>query len=363
MLSYKNMKDIVKLEEGKEDIAVKKAVNVLSKGGIIIYPTETCYGIGVDATNPQAVAKLLEYKTFRGDKPISIAVSDIEMAQEYVELNDTAKHLYKQYLPGPFTIVSKGLKKVALGVESNIGTLGVRIPDFDFIRRLSQAFKKPITATSANVSYKKTPYELNDILDNTSKKQQDLIDLFVDAGKLPKNDPSTVIDTTLDDINILRQGDIVIDFNHKVISKSEEETKKFGEKIVKNLISNNDEKPVIICMQGELGAGKTHMTKGIAKVLGIEQEITSPTFIICREYKDCEYYNKFYHIDTYKLLEADEIYDVGFEEMISNKNLIVIEWAEKISKILKENSNRAKIIWIKIYHKSEEERIIEYGET
>jgi L-threonylcarbamoyladenylate synthase len=352
---------ILKLK-GNKAKAISTAIKTLKEGGIIIYPTETCYGLGVDATNGEAVNKLISYKTFRDDKPISVAVTDRKMAEKYVTLNSTAKNLYKEYLPGPFTIVSKGRGKVAKGVESNTGTLGIRIPKYDFMLKLTKVFGKPITATSANVSYKKTPYSVKDILTHTTKKQQALIDLIIDAGTLPKNDPSTVIDTTLDDVNILRQGSIVIRHKHKVITHSEEETRGFGEKLVENLIAKKLNKPIIIAFQGELGTGKTQMSKGMAKALGIKQEITSPTYIIAREYKLKKNFAKFVHMDIYKLMEGKEIWDVGLAEMLKEKNLIVIEWAEKISQILKEQSKKAFIVWINMYHKSESERIIEYGE-
>ncbi|MFA6065132.1 MAG: L-threonylcarbamoyladenylate synthase [archaeon] len=342
--------------------AIKEAIRTLKNGGIIVYPTETCYGLGVDPTNQKAVDKLISYKTFRNDKPISIAVSDKKMAEKYVTLNDTAKNLYKEYLPGPFTIISKSKGKVAHGVESNLKTLGIRIPAYEFILKLIKEFGKPITATSANVSYKKTPYSLKDILSNTSKKQQDLIDLVLDAKTLPKNSPSTVVDTTLEDVKVLRQGDIVLKQTHKVITKNEQETRAFGEKLVSNLSKKKMSKPIIIALQGELGTGKTQLCKGIAKKLGIKQEILSPTFIICREYKLTQDFDKLFHMDIYKLSSPQELLDVGFKDMLKGRNLIVIEWAEKASKIIKEMNKEAIIIWINMYHKSETERIIEYGE-
>ena len=307
--------EVLKLAKNNSDKIIQRAIKVLGSGGIVIYPTETCYGIAVDPTNEKAVAKLLEYKTFRGDKPISVAVNSQEMAEKFVELNPTARHLYREYLPGPFTIVSKGKGAVATGVESDIKTLGIRIPKYNFILELISKFNKPITATSANVSYKKTPYSIEDIMNNTSKKQQGLIDLIIDAGTLPKNDPSTVIDTTLDDVNILRQGDVIIKVKHNVITKSVEETINFGKKLIQKIVAEKEIRPVIIALQGELGTGKTHMTKGIAKEIGISQEIISPTFIVCREYKDCSYFEKFHHIDTYKLIESEEIKEIGFEDL------------------------------------------------
>ena len=109
---------------------IASAVKILQAGGLIIFPTETCYGAGVDATNPQAVNKLLAYKTRREGKPLSIAVTDKTMASKYVKLNTTAVNLYTKFLPGPLTIVSRARHQVATGIESETGTLAIRIPDY-----------------------------------------------------------------------------------------------------------------------------------------------------------------------------------------------------------------------------------------
>ncbi|MDP4030857.1 MAG: Sua5/YciO/YrdC/YwlC family protein, partial [Patescibacteria group bacterium] len=97
---------------------LNQAAKVLRAGGLIIYPTETCYGAGVDATNQAAVDKLLRYKTRREGRPLSVAVSDKTMASKYVKLNTSAINLYKNFLPGPLTVVSAGRHKLAKGVES-----------------------------------------------------------------------------------------------------------------------------------------------------------------------------------------------------------------------------------------------------
>ena len=95
----------VKLTNTNEQEVIKESIKVINEGGLVVYPTETCYGLAVDATNSRALSKLLSYKTFRGSKPISIAVSDIDMAKRYVELNEMALNIYKNYLPGPITVV------------------------------------------------------------------------------------------------------------------------------------------------------------------------------------------------------------------------------------------------------------------
>ena len=143
--------------------AIGTAIRVLKSGGLVIYPTETLYGIGADATNPEAVKMLTEYKNRPFGKPYSIAVTGLEMAEKYIELNTTAKNLYKEFLPGPLTVISKGKHKVAPGVESEDGTLGIRIPNYKLVTDIVKAFGKPITATSANASYKKRPYKISAI--------------------------------------------------------------------------------------------------------------------------------------------------------------------------------------------------------
>ncbi len=160
-------------------------VEVLRNGGLVIYPTETVYGVGVDATNPKAVEKLISYKNRPFGKPFSVAVSDVEMAKKYVKINKIAREIYNKFLPGPVTVVSKGKQKVAPGIESESGTLGIRIPDYKLVTDVVSILGKPLTATSANASYKKRPYSVSNILDNLSTKQKKLIDLIIDAGTLP----------------------------------------------------------------------------------------------------------------------------------------------------------------------------------
>jgi len=86
---------IIDIKKDK-DLAIKNAVEILKNGGLIVYPTETCYGLGGDATNPKALKKIIQYKKLRGSKPISIAVANRKMAEEYVEINEMADNIYKK---------------------------------------------------------------------------------------------------------------------------------------------------------------------------------------------------------------------------------------------------------------------------
>ena len=199
---------IVKLDDNSKEAIIRIAIEVLGSGGLIIFPTETSYGVGVDATNSNAVSRLLEYKRRPEGKAISVAVANLKLADKYVDINPAAEGIYKNFLPGPVTVISKSKKLLDARLESEQGSLGIRIPNYRLILDILEKFNKPITATSANSAGKKTPYSIDDIFNNLSKKQKSLIDLVIDAGELPHNPPSTVIDTTSEELTVYRKGRI-----------------------------------------------------------------------------------------------------------------------------------------------------------
>jgi len=128
--------------------AIALAVKVLRKGGVVIYPTETAYGIAVDATSHEALAKVNKVKKRTG-KFIPIIISDIKMASKYILLSSEMKKLVKKFMPGPLTLVAK---KKDMKTARLLG--GFRIPANRFALKMVKIFGKPITATSANVSGK-----------------------------------------------------------------------------------------------------------------------------------------------------------------------------------------------------------------
>lgn len=333
---------------------IKTAVNVLKKNGLVIYPTETCYGAGVSAINQKAVNKLLTYKTFRSGKPISIAVSNQVMAEKYVKLNDTAKNLYQKFLPGPLTVISKGEKgRVAPCIQSSTQTIGIRIPDYPLIIKIINRLGSPITATSANVSYKKQPYSVKDILNNTSQKQQNLIDLIIDAGTLPKRPSSTVVDTTLDDPLILRQGKILYKgYEPLYTTKSPQETINLAKTLLQKHLNDLPTSPLLFLLIGDLGVGKTQFTKGLGQFLNIKTPITSPTYTILKEY-NYDYHQfkgQLIHLDTWRMQDFEELKSLKLQNYLKPQNIISIEWADRaLTPILKlAKQTNAKLIQLKI---------------
>ncbi|BCX14466.1 MAG: hypothetical protein KatS3mg088_149 [Patescibacteria group bacterium] len=342
-------------------VTIEEIVNVLQKGGLVIMPTETVYGAFVDATNEKAVEKLNKYKKRPFGKPYSVAVSDQKMAENYVFLNQAAKDLYKKFLPGPLTVISRSKGKVAKGVESETKTLGIRIPDYQLILDVVRKFGKPITATSANASYQKRPYKISHILQNLSNKQKELIDLIVDAGTLPPNEPSTVIDTTSQDMPVLRTGNIKIKNKQEITSTSEEKTKLTAKELWQKFEKFKKQRAIVFALQGEMGAGKTIFVKGLAKTLGVKEDIISPTYDLLLEYKAKDGI-KLVHIDTWRMFEPQEIEEIELKEKINDKSVVAIEWADKVADIIRKYNEEAIIIWVKIkYGKRKNERIISWG--
>jgi len=123
----------------------------------------------------------------------------------------------------------------------------------------------------------------------------------------------------------------------KIFTQNPSETKKIGQILARDILRT--QKAVVICLSGNLGGGKTTFIKGLARGLGIKKKILSPTFVIMRKFKvHNKKFNFFYHFDCYRIKSPGELLNLGFKEIISDpKNIIVIEWADKIEEILPRN--------------------------
>ncbi len=175
---------------------VSDAVRVLRRDGLIVYPTETVYGLGADALSDYAVHRVFEVKGRPLGKPISVAVSDEDMIGAIAEVSDEAWEFIRTFLPGPVTIVLPVKRCLPPVLSGGTGMIGIRMPQNQITCEIIAELDAPITATSANLSGTMAP---------VSKEQVNVTyDLFVEGGEL-SGTPSTVVD--LGARQILRPGE------------------------------------------------------------------------------------------------------------------------------------------------------------
>ena len=202
--------ETVRLSEVGVEAAARSAAEVLRAGGVVLYPTDTLYGLGADAFSGGAVAKVQGIKGRDEEKPIHCIVADMKMAEKYAELNDTARLLAKEFLPGPLTIVVKKKPTAKSGIAQGMKTIGIRIPKDNFCLMLAREFGGPYTTTSANISGTKTLTTVAGILKQLGESAKH-IDLVIDAGELPERPPSTVVGVSELGLVVLREGAIPTD--------------------------------------------------------------------------------------------------------------------------------------------------------
>jgi len=182
---------------------MEHVAGVLSRGGVVAYPTETIYGLGVDAFNETAIARLLEIKRRPVAKPVSVLVRDIDMLRRVVaRIPAVARDIMGRFWPGPVTIIFPASEAVPAILTAHTGTVGVRISPHPFVERLFRFFNAPLTSTSANISGGSSLVEPEDIRRTFGGR----IDLVISMPESIGGVRSTVIDVTGDRPKTVRTG-------------------------------------------------------------------------------------------------------------------------------------------------------------
>lgn len=188
-----------------------EAVEALQEGQTIVFPTETSYGLGCDATNQNAVNKIFKIKGRKGDKPLLVVVPTVEMAKKYLVWNDLLEKLSGNYWPGPLTMVGKvkslksKVQSLASGVVAPDNTIAVRVTNHPIAKFLSEKLGGPVVATSANLADAGDIYDSKKIEEAFSSKSSKP-DILIDGGVLPQNPPTTIVSVIDGNLKILRQG-------------------------------------------------------------------------------------------------------------------------------------------------------------
>lgn len=199
----KTMK-ILRLSDTNLEQAAQEAALVLQKGGLVLFPTDTLYGLAVNALDTEALARLRDVKGRERRKPISIIVPDIASIDVHASLHPKARVLADKHLPGALTLVLPAASHIPDEVALN-GSIGVRVPDDAFALAFARAAGVPITATSANKSGYQPPATVDGVISQLRHSSLH-IDLVIDAGERSGGVPSTVV-TFIDEIPyVLREG-------------------------------------------------------------------------------------------------------------------------------------------------------------
>lgn len=181
---------------------------LLQDGGIIAYPTETIYGLGVDALNEKAIKRLFEIKLRALDKPVSVLVKDTQMLSRVVSrVPQVARPIMEKYWPGPVTIIFSASGEIPSTLTGQTGTIGVRISPHPFVRHLFDVFDSPLTSTSANITGGRSLMEPEDILRTFGS----LIDLVIGMSEFMEGKGSTLIDVTGEKPKIVREGIVEVE--------------------------------------------------------------------------------------------------------------------------------------------------------
>ncbi|MGD9936281.1 MAG: L-threonylcarbamoyladenylate synthase [Methanoregulaceae archaeon] len=164
---------------------VERAVQVLMHDGLVVYPTETVYGLGADALSDEAIRSVYDSKHRPLSQPIAIAVADLEMLGAVARIGPLAEEFIDRFLPGPYTVLIEARPLLPVQLHCGTGLIGIRMPSHPIATELLQRFDAPITATSANTHGAPDPATINDV--------HCYRDYTIDAGRLPGT-PSTVVD-------------------------------------------------------------------------------------------------------------------------------------------------------------------------
>ncbi len=187
-----------------------RAIEVLKAGGVVLFPTETAYGLAADARNPRAVRRVFEIKGREPEKTPPLIVSDREMAEEYVAIDPVLDSLVAKYWPGALTVVGKVGKGLARDVVRHDGTVAVRVSSHSIARALAKGVGAPIVATSANVSGLSACYSVRTFDRQRRAAKHPEPDFVIDAGPLPYRKPSTIVMVKKGKVIVLRQGSVRI---------------------------------------------------------------------------------------------------------------------------------------------------------
>lgn len=198
-----------------DESAIEKAADIIRGGGLVVFPTETVYGIGGDATNADAARAIYEAKGRPSDNPLIIHIAKPEDAEAYAQTSPTYYQLAKQFMPGPLTVILPKKNTIPSSVTGGLDTVAVRCPAHPIARALIEKASVPIAAPSANRSGKPSPTLASHVIEDLNGR----VNMIIDGGPSEVGLESTIVTLNGDEGTLLRPGAITYDALCCVLSK------------------------------------------------------------------------------------------------------------------------------------------------
>ena len=193
---------------------LREVTDVLSSGGLIVYPTETLYGLGGDATSEIAAFKAFRAKKRPFDLPLSVAVSGMSMLRTVALASKTAERVFETFTPGPLSVLLPKKSSVPDVIASSDDTIAIRIPDHPIALQIIEQFG-PILSTSANLHGGGNPTSI----DLAREQLGDSVDIYIDVGPTPIGKPSTIVEITRGSVSVVREGAIPVERIMEVVDE------------------------------------------------------------------------------------------------------------------------------------------------
>ncbi len=180
---------------------VQKVISALKDGGVIVYPTDTCYGIGCDIFSKSAIEKVYQIKAISKFVPLSFVCADLSDISRYAVVTNFSYRILKRHLPGPYTFVLPGSREVPKMMLTKRRTVGIRIPDHPVCMAIVKGLGNPLISASASIADGPTWSDPREIAESLG----DRVAYVVDSGIIPA-EPSSVVSLIDDEITIMRKG-------------------------------------------------------------------------------------------------------------------------------------------------------------
>lgn len=210
------MENYLNFRNKKEYEKLKKPAEIIKQGGIVVFPTETVYGIGTNGLDEKSIEKLYKVKKRSLDKPITLLVSNIKMIETLAkDITELEYKLMEKFFPGPLTIILKKKDIVPNILTANTDTVGIRMPEGEIARKLIEYANVPIATPSANISGKPAGTNIQNII----KDFKDEVDYYIDEGESKLGIGSTIVKVEDGKIRILREGSITKERIFRVLSE------------------------------------------------------------------------------------------------------------------------------------------------